>query len=179
MEFRSPYSHGFVRCAVCTPACEVADPEFNAKAIFELSRQGHDHHVALMVFPELCLPGYAIDDLLGQNILLDAVEASIGAVLTASADLDPVLLIRAPLRREGRLFNCALAVHGGKILGVVPKAHLPNYREFYEKRWFASGRIIRDAEITVAGRSRITGRIGKNERMTGAQDCNELFPKQF
>ncbi|WP_313606867.1 NAD(+) synthase [Rhizobium sp.] len=151
MEFRSPYSHGFVRCAVCTPACEVADPEFNAKAVLELARQGHENHVALMVFPELCLSGYAIDDLLGQDVLLDAVEGSIGAVLTASADLDPVLLIGAPLRHEGRLFNCALAVHGGKILGVVPKTHLPNYREFYEKRWFASGRNIRDAEIPVAG----------------------------
>lgn len=151
MEFRSPYSHGFVRCAVCTPACEVADPEFNAKAVLELARQGHDDHDALMVFPELCLSGYAIDDLLGQDVLLDAVEASIGPVLTASADLDPVLLIGAPLRHEGRLFNCALAIHGGKILGVVPKTHLPNYREFYEKRWFASGRNIRDAEINVAG----------------------------
>ncbi|WP_313199592.1 NAD(+) synthase [Rhizobium sp.] len=151
MEFRSPYSHGFVRCAVCTPACEVADPEFNAKAVLELARHGHENHVALMVFPELCLSGYAIDDLLGQDVLLDAVEGSIGAVLTASADLDPVLLIGAPLQHEGRLFNCALAVHGGKILGVVPKTHLPNYREFYEKRWFASGRNIRDTEINVAG----------------------------
>lgn len=151
MEFRSPYSHGFVRCAVCTPACEVADPEFNAKAVVELARRGHDDHVALMVFPELCLSGYAIDDLLGQDVLLDAVEASIGAVLTASEDLDPVFLIGAPLRHEGRLFNCAVAIHGGKILGVVPKTHLPNYREFYEKRWFTSGRNIRDSEIPVAG----------------------------
>ncbi|WP_075293147.1 NAD(+) synthase [Pararhizobium arenae] len=151
MEFYSPYSHGFVRCAACTPTCEVADPDFNAQAIIELARAGHDRHVALMVFPELCVSGYAIDDLLGQDALLDAVEASIARIVSASQKLTPVVLIGAPLRHEGRLFNCALAIHSGKILGVVPKTHLPNYREFYEKRWFASGRSVRNAEISVGG----------------------------
>lgn len=152
MEFHSPYRHGFVRCATCTPECEVADPEFNAAAILKLAREGHDQHVALMVFPELCISGYAIDDLLGQDVLLDAVETAIEAIVSASKDLNPVLLVGAPLRHEGRLFNCAAAIHAGRILGVVPKTHLPNYREFYEKRWFASGRGVQDAKISVAGR---------------------------
>jgi NAD+ synthase (glutamine-hydrolysing) len=151
MEFHSPYSHGLVRCAVCTPECEVADPEFNASAILDLARKGHDQKVAMMVFPELCISGYAIDDLLGQDVLLDAVEAAIASIVSASRDLNPVLLIGAPLRHEGCLFNCAVVVHAGKILGVVPKTHLPNYREFYEKRWFASGRNVREAEMKVAG----------------------------
>ncbi|EKJ94750.1 NAD synthetase [Bradyrhizobium lupini HPC(L)] len=151
MEFHSPYSHGFVRCAACTPECDVADPEFNADSILELARVGHDHHVALMVFPELCVSGYAIDDLLGQDVLLDAVEKSVASIVAASKELNPVLLVGAPLRHEGRLFNCAVVIHAGRILGVVPKTHLPNYREFYEKRWFASGRTVRDAAISVSG----------------------------
>jgi NAD+ synthase (glutamine-hydrolysing) len=151
MEFHSPYNHGFVRCAACTPECEVADPEFNANAILDLAHKGHNQKVAMMVFPELCISGYAIDDLLGQDVLLDAVEAAIASIVSASRDLNPVLLIGAPLRQEGRLFNCAAVVHAGKILGVVPKTHLPNYREFYEKRWFASGRNVREAEMKVAG----------------------------
>jgi len=151
MEFHSPYSHGFVRCAACTPECDVGDPEFNAGAILKLARTGHDQHVALMVFPELCVSGYAIDDLLGQDVLLDAVEKSVASIVAASKELNPVLLVGAPLRQEGRLFNCAVVIHAGQIVGVVPKTHLPNYREFYEKRWFASGRTVRDAAISVSG----------------------------
>lgn len=151
MEFHSPYSHGFVRCAACTPECDVGHPEFNAGAILKLARKGHDQHVALMVFPELCVSGYAIDDLLGQDVLLDAVEKSVASIVAASKELNPVLLVGAPLRHEGRLFNCAVVIHAGKIVGVVPKTHLPNYREFYEKRWFASGRTVRGAAISVSG----------------------------
>ncbi|MFB4373566.1 NAD(+) synthase [Agrobacterium sp. CR_3] len=151
MEFHSPYNHGFVRCAACTPECDVADPQSNAEAILDLAREGHDRHVALMVFPELSVSGYAIDDLLGQDVLLDAVEDSVGKIVAASEELNPVFLVGAPLRHEGRLFNCAIVIHAGQILGVVPKTHLPNYREFYEKRWFASGRTVRGAEISVSG----------------------------
>ncbi|MFD1745642.1 NAD(+) synthase [Rhizobium helianthi] len=151
MEFHSPFRHGFVRCATCTPASEVADPQFNAKSMLELAREGHEKHVSLMVFPELALSGYAIDDLFGQDALLDAVEHAIAYMVEESRSLNPVLLVGAPLRHEGRLFNCAVVIHSGRILGIVPKTHLPNYREFYEKRWFASGRSVREAEMTVAG----------------------------
>lgn len=151
MEFHSPFAHGFVRCATCTPASEVADPDFNANSILELARQGHEKNVSLMVFPELAISGYAIDDLLGQDALLNAVEDALKYIAVESLSLNPVLLVGAPLRHEGRLFNCAVAIHAGKILGVVPKTHLPNYREFYEKRWFASGRSVREAEMMVAG----------------------------
>lgn len=151
MEFHSPFSHGFVRCATCTPASEVADPHFNANSMLELAREGHEKLVSLMVFPELALSGYAIDDLFGQDALLDAVEEAIARMVEESRRLNPVLLVGAPLRHEGRLFNCAVVIHSGKILGIVPKTHLPNYREFYEKRWFASGRSIREAEMVIAG----------------------------
>lgn len=139
--------------AACTPQCEVADPRYNVAETLKLARRGSDEGVALMVFPELGLSGYAIDDLLGQAALLERVDRELGQLVEASAELAPVLLVGAPLRREGRLYNCAVAIHRGRILGVTPKSHLPNYREFYEKRWFASGRDLRDMFIDVAGAS--------------------------
>lgn len=148
--FLSIYRQGFVRVAACRPRCRAADPAFNVEQTLELARQGDAQAVALMVFPELGISGYSIDDLLLQSVLLDDVEANIVQVLHASRDLRPVLIVGAPLRREGRLYNCAVAIHKGRILGVVPKGHLPNYREFYEKRWFASGRDMK-GEIRVGG----------------------------
>lgn len=151
MDFYSVYDQGFVRVAACTPNCEIGDPDFNAQATLELARLGHDQGVGLMVFPELGLSGYSIDDLLGQHALLKAVDQAIAEIVSASRNLTPVLLVGAPLQGEGRLYNCAIAIHAGRILGVVPKVHLPNYREFYEKRWFASGRSVRGQSIRVAG----------------------------
>jgi NAD+ synthase (glutamine-hydrolysing) len=134
----------------CQPRCEVADPAFNLAQTLSLAREGDAQGVALMVFPELGISGYALDDLLHQQALLDDVQAKLRELVQASRELNPVLLVGAPLRREGRLYNCAVVIHRGEVLGVVPKCHLPNYREFYEKRWFASGRNT-TGEIDVAG----------------------------
>lgn len=142
-EFLSIYRQGFVRVAACRPRCRAADPAFNLEQTLALARTGDGQAVALMVFPELGLSGYSIDDLILQGALLDEVETRLLELVEASRDLRPVMLIGAPLRREGRLYNCAVAVHRGRILGIVPKGHLPNYREFYEKRWFASGRDMK------------------------------------
>ncbi|WP_031308721.1 NAD(+) synthase [Sphingobium sp. C100] len=147
-DFLSIYRQGFVRVAACRPLCRIAEPAFNLEETLRLARNGSDEGVALMVFPELGLSGYSIDDLLLQRALLDEVERRLLELVAESRDLHPVLLVGAPLRREGRLYNCAVAIHRGRILGVVPKGHLPNYREFYEKRWFASGRDVR-GEITI------------------------------
>ncbi len=157
-DFTSIYDQGFVRVAACTPRVAVADPAFNLAQTLELAREGDRQGVALMVFPELGLSSYAIDDLLLSQALLDAVEAAVAVLLTASRDLRPVLLVGAPVRRAGRLYNAALVVHRGRLLGMVPKGHLPNYREFYEKRWFASGRDV-TGEIMVAGQ---TAPFGQN-----------------
>lgn len=148
--FLSIYRQGFVRVAACRPRCRAADPAFNLAQTLALAREGDAQAVALMVFPELGLSGYSIDDLLLQRALLDDVEARIIELVEESQKLTPVLLVGAPLRREGRLYNCAVAIHRGRILGVVPKGHLPNYREFYEKRWFASGRDMK-GEIKIGG----------------------------
>ncbi len=138
--FRSLYSHGFTRVAVGVPAVKVADPQFNAERTIALARRAHESGAALALFPELGLSAYTNDDLFQQDVLLDAALAALAHVVAASAELRPLLLVGAPLRYEGRLFNCAVAIHAGRILGVTPKSYLPSYREFYEKRQFAAAR---------------------------------------
>ncbi|MXP25497.1 NAD(+) synthase [Altererythrobacter indicus] len=149
LPFHDLHTHGFVRVATSTPQVRTADVSFNRDAILAEAQRAHDAHVDLLVYPELCLSSYAMDDLHLQSALLDAVEDAVGEIVTASAGLTPVLLIGAPLRHNGRLYNCALAIASGKLLGVVPKSFLPNYREFYEKRWFAHGRNVADMTIRV------------------------------
>lgn len=149
--FYSIHRHGLIRVGACTPLATAGDPAANAEATIALARQGHEAAADLLVFPELNLSSYAIDDLHLQDALCDAAEAALARVVEASADLRPVLLVGAALRRNGRLYNCAVAVSRGRILGVVPKSFLPNYREYYEKRWFAEGAGLTGLEITVAG----------------------------
>ena len=152
MSFRSLYRHGFARVAACTTRTALADPAANARTIIRMAEDCDRQSVALAVFPELCVSGYSIGDLLQQQAMLDAVEAAITAIADASANLMPLLLIGAPLRHQGALYNCALAIHRGRILGVVPKIHLPNYREFYEQRHFVSGDGHTGGDIALAGR---------------------------
>jgi NAD+ synthase (glutamine-hydrolysing) len=132
-------THGFVRVAASTPSIWTAAVADNAQAILAEARRADAMGVDLMVYPELTLSSYAIDDLHLQSALLDAVAAELTALVAATADLAPVLAVGAPLRRNGRIYNCAVVIARGRVLGVVPKSYLPNYREFYEKRWFARG----------------------------------------
>jgi NAD+ synthase (glutamine-hydrolysing) len=149
MNFRSIYSHGFARVAAFTTSCRLGDPAANAEAIVAMLSGLHEKSVALAVFPELALSGYAIDDLLFQGAVQDGVVRAVDRLVAASEALMPLLLVGAPLRHSGRLYNCALAIHRGRLLGVVPKMHLPNYREFYERRHFASGDMAQGQEIAI------------------------------
>lgn len=151
MNFYSNRAQGFVRVAVCTPRIAVADPAANLLETLKLAREGHARGADLMLFPELGLSAYAIDDLLLQDALLQAVNAALAELVQASRDLQPVLVVGAPLVRNGRLYNCAVALARGRVLGVVPKSFLPNYREYYENRWFAPGAGVRGLDIAVAG----------------------------
>ncbi|WP_101947517.1 NAD(+) synthase [Mycobacterium sp. 3519A] len=145
MDFYSAYRHGFVRVAACTHHTSIADPAANAESVVRVARACHDDSVALAVFPELTLSGYSIEDILLQDALLDAVEDALLDVVVASAELMPVLVIGAPLRYQHRIYNTAVVIHRGRILGVVPKSYLPTYREFYERRQMAAGDAMRGA----------------------------------
>ncbi|MET9843708.1 NAD(+) synthase [Streptomyces ossamyceticus] len=151
MNFWSLYSHGFARVAACTGHAAIADPPANAEAVLRQARRCAEDGVAVAVFPELCLSGYSIEDLLLQDALLDDVEAALRTVVAGTADLLPVLVLGAPLRHRHRIYNCAVVVHRGRILGIAPKSYLPNYREFYEKRQIAAGDDERGGTIRVAG----------------------------
>ena len=139
MAFGSLYAHGFARVAACTILGRVGDPAANVAAVLAEAAACDGEGAALCVFPELALSSYAIDDLLMQDALLDDVAAAVETLVEASKMLRPLILVGAPLRWRHRLYNCALAIQGGRLLGIVPKIHLPNYREFYEHRQFASG----------------------------------------
>ncbi|WP_375385039.1 NAD(+) synthase [uncultured Microbacterium sp.] len=147
--FESAYRHGFARVAACTIPVAIADPAANAEAILATARECDADAVAVAVFPELCLTGYAIDDLVLQDAVLGAVEASIARLVEASEELFTMLVVGAPLRHRNRLYNCAVVIHRGELLGVVPKSYLPTYREFYERRWYAPGDDQRGADIRI------------------------------
>jgi NAD+ synthase (glutamine-hydrolysing) len=151
VDFYSAYAHGFARVAACTVPVRVADPAANAAAVLAEARLCHDEGVAVAVFPELVLPGYAIDDLFLQDTLLEGVQDALAEIVEASADLRPLLVVGAPVVHGTRVLNTAVVVHRGRVLGVAPKSYLPTYREFYERRWFAPGDDRRGTTITVAG----------------------------
>jgi NAD+ synthase (glutamine-hydrolysing) len=150
MDFYNAYSQGFARVAACTHHAAIGDPAANAESVLRLARQCHDDGVALAVFPELTLSGYSIEDILLQDVLLDGVEEAVREVVAASTDLLPVLVVGAPLRYRHRIYNTAVVIHRGAVLGVAPKSYLPTYREFYERRQVAAGDEERGT-IRVAG----------------------------
>jgi NAD+ synthase (glutamine-hydrolysing) len=149
--FNNLYAHGFVRVAACAPIVAPADPDKNADAILKFWRVADAEKAAVLLTPELSLSGYAIDDLFLQSTLLDAVEAAVARLKTESEKLAPVLAVGAPLRLGGAIYNCAVLIHRGRVLGVAPKSYLPNYREYYEKRYFAVAADAHQRTITLAG----------------------------
>ncbi len=135
--FHSPRTHGFVRVAAATPVVHIADPKANAEEHVALIKQAGEQGVDLIVFPELSLSGYAIDDLHMQAALLDEVERQVRPIVLAAGEAGVAAVFGAPIRNGDRLYNCAVVTANAKVLGVVPKTYLPNYREYYEKRWFS------------------------------------------
>jgi NAD+ synthase (glutamine-hydrolysing) len=149
--FHSIYSHKFIRASVCIPFVRVADPDFNVERTLGLARRASELHAAVTLFPELGVSAYTNDDLFHQDTLLDATEAALARLVSESDKLTPLLIVGAPLRFEGKLFNCGVVIYRGKVLGITPKTYLPNYREFYEKRQFTSGRNAVSREVFFLG----------------------------
>ena len=147
--FDSIYRHGYVRVAAAVPRVKIADPAENANHTIELASQASQKDTALVVFPELGLAAYTSEDLFRQDALIESTHDAIESVRKASEALQPVLVVGAPLRAEQGLFNCAVVIHRGQILGAVPKSYLPEYREFYEKRQFRAARDVISDTVTI------------------------------
>ena len=149
--FQSIYRHGYARVAVATPGVEVASPAHNVAATLDLAEQAVADQAVLAVFPELGLSAYSNEDLFQQDALQEATLVALDRLVAASRRLPLVMVAGAPLRADGRLFNCGVVVHRGRLLGAVPKTYLPNYREFYEKRQFAPAAQALSSSIRLLG----------------------------
>lgn len=132
-------NYGFVKVAAAIPHVKVADCQYNAQQILKQIEEAEKEGVEIMIFPELSITAYTCADLFAQQLLLDESIVALKSLVMASVDKQLVFIIGMPLEIESSLLNCAIVIHAGKILGIVPKTYLPNYKEFYEMRWFASG----------------------------------------
>ncbi len=143
--------YGLIKVAAAVPAVKVADVEYNVQQIESLIAQAEGKGVEVMVFPELSLTGYTCQDLFREQLLLDKAEEGLLVLLDFTRKLDIISVIGMPVVINGLLYNCAVVIQRGTILGVVPKTYLPNYGEFYEKRWFASAQDLNPTDVYLAG----------------------------
>ena len=151
-------NHGFVRVAAGIPSVKIADPSANTAGIVALMQQAVEEQVQMVCFPELCITSYTCGDLFGQGLLLDEAESALAELLKESEGLPVIALVGMPVRHGNRLYNAAIIVSEGQILGVVPKTHLPSYNEFYEARWFAPGSEVgREERIRLCGQTAAFG----------------------
>jgi NAD+ synthase (glutamine-hydrolysing) len=180
-DFFNLYRHGFARVAVATPAVRVGDPAYNGERTLELLREAARRRAVLAVFPELGLSAYSCEDLFHQQTLTQGAEASLGMLLRRSRELPVAALVGLPVAVDGLLYNCAALVCRGRLLGVVPKTYLPNYREFYELRQFTSGDACARREIRLAGQRAPFGadllfRLEEQEALVlFAEICEDLW----
>lgn len=152
MYIQDKSDYGYIRVASAVPSVNVADVDFNVESILSCIRRGIDCGAQMVVLPELCVTAYTCADLFGNEQLLDAAEEALHTIQKSTADTNIVVFVGAPLRCDGHLYNCAVCIQNGEILGAVPKTYLPNYKEFYEKRWFTSYNVTKTAtEITING----------------------------
>jgi NAD+ synthase (glutamine-hydrolysing) len=143
------YNHGFVRVAAAVPIVKVADCFYNAGNIERMIKEASEKGASIVAFPELSVSGYSCMDLFSQQILLENAKKALKQIIDNTATLDIISIVGLPLEMKEWLLNVAVVFQKGKILGIVPKTYLPNYREFQEKRWFASASVLEDEEIRI------------------------------
>ncbi|ESQ74827.1 NAD(+) synthase [Asticcacaulis sp. AC402] len=179
--FFSPASHGFVRIACATPKVHIGDPQANLAEHIDLIKRAERDGADLIVFPELSLTAYALDDLFLQDVLLDAAKQALDELSNLSGAYRSTIVAGVPLRIDGAVYNCAAVIHRGRCLGIVPKVFLPNYREYYEKRWFASGADLGDQGVRVNGHYASIGPYmrfyanGFEDFVFGVEICEDLW----
>lgn len=169
---------GFLKIGALSPRTCVANPEQNKNNALAALRRAKEQGVQVAVLPELCLSGYTCGDLFGQDALLDGCEAALLELAGETGALPAVTVVGVPLRANGFLYNCAAVLHGGKICGVVPKTYLPNYQEFYEKRWFVSGAQNHAETIRFAGEDIPFGSLLfrlSDRAVLGVEICEDLW----
>ena len=172
--------YGLIRVAAASPELRVADCKYNTEKILDLINLAYKDSVEIMVFPELSVTGYSCGDLFFQTTLLSSCEKSIEHILENTKDTKMLIAIGAPVQYKNQLLNCALLIEEGKILGIVPKTFLPNYSEFYEKRWFSSLADIETGEIFFANQKTVIGNIlftcENNPHLSiGMEICEDLW----
>jgi NAD+ synthase (glutamine-hydrolysing) len=140
-------NYGFVKVAAAIPRVRVADCKFNAEQIVNLMAKAGDRQVQIAGFPELCITGYTCGDLFSRQLLLDSAESALLRILSDTRQLNTVAILGMPVPVHSSLINAAVVIQKGKILGVVPKTYLPNYKEFYERRWFTSAYEVSEKSI--------------------------------
>ena len=143
--------YGFVNVAAAVPTVKVADVDYNVQQIESLIAQAEERGVEVMVFPELCVTGYSCQDLFKEQLLLDHAEKGVLKLLEFTRKFNVIVIVGLPVIVNGLLYNCAAVIQSGALLGIVPKVYLPNYAEFYEKRWFASAQDLNPTDIYFAG----------------------------
>ncbi|MBU1108838.1 MAG: NAD(+) synthase [Candidatus Riflebacteria bacterium] len=151
--FFNPFVHGFFRCAAATPLVGLARPMHNASCQIIMLKQCHEKHVGVVVFPELSLSGYSLQDLFHQQSLLDECESALLSLVNATVSYKSLVITGLPLMLSGRLFNCAAVIQGGRLLGLVPKTYLPNNAEFYEKRHFSPAKELQHQYINICNQT--------------------------
>jgi NAD+ synthase (glutamine-hydrolysing) len=172
---------GFLRIGAAVPELRIADIEFNVSAIISLIKQAVKEKVQVAVFPEMALTGYTIGDLVQQDVLLSQAEKGLGRILEETAGIDMLLAIGMPVALDGKIFNCAVILNSGRILGVIPKAFLPSYREFYEDRWFSPAGDACSDTVDLAGQKAPFGRDilfrlgGESAAVVGVEVCEDLW----
>ena len=172
---------GFIKVAAGTPKIKVADCDYNAGQIIVLMKEAAGQGVKVLALPELCVTGYTCGDLFLQDTLLDGAERALGRILEETRELDMVTALGMPIRRQNKLYNCAAVIHKGKILGLVPKTYIPNYGEFYEARWFATGAMEVEYGSTLCGQnvplgaSQIFGAQNIPGLIIGVEICEDLW----
>ncbi len=145
-------NYGFIKVAAATPKIRVADCDNNAAQIIAQIKEAHTGGASLVVFPELCITGYTCSDLFLQNVLLKSAEKAVATIIEETKNLDIISIVGAPIALRQSLYNCAVVIYKGEILGIVPKVNIPNYSEFYEVRHFTSGRNVDEFFFSYAGK---------------------------
>ena len=143
--------YGYVRVAASVPELKVANVEFNTNEVISEIKKLDKEGVQIVTFPELCLTGYTCADLFSQDILIDKSMEALERVVKETANLNIISIIGAPIVCDNQMFNCGVVVNRGKVLGIVPKTYIPNYGEFYEKRWFSTSNTLRSRVIKLFG----------------------------